>query len=64
MWGCSFGPLGLVLFVNVLRQKRCTGLIQSSALIAFLWWQAFGATHGVVRTWALAGRWIVQFFVS
>lgn len=49
--GLLFWPLGIFLLVNLLRQKRWTGLIQSLALIAFLWWQAWGATHGVIRIW-------------
>jgi glycosyltransferase involved in cell wall biosynthesis len=60
--GLFLWPLGAVLFVNLLRQKRATGLIQSVALIAFLWWQAWGATVGVVWIWTLIGRSLAQFF--
>jgi hypothetical protein len=41
----------LILFVNLLRQKRCTGVIQSTALIAFFVWNAWGATLAVVWFW-------------
>jgi glycosyltransferase involved in cell wall biosynthesis len=58
--GLLLWPLGMILFVNLLRQKRWTGLIQSLALIAFLWWQAWGATHGVIRTWIHACRWLAH----
>ena len=51
-------PIALVLFANVLRQKRLTGLIQSTGLIAFFVWQAWGATHGVIRIWTLFGHWL------
>jgi glycosyltransferase involved in cell wall biosynthesis len=56
--GLLFWPLGILLLVNLMRQKRWTGLFQSGALIAFLWWQAWGATHGVIRTWTQVGRWM------
>ncbi len=58
--GLLLWPLGTILFVNLLRQKRWTGLIQSVALIAFLWWQAWGATHGVIRTWTHACQWLAR----
>lgn len=44
-----FATVGLVLLVNLLRQKRCTGLIQSSALIAFCLWNGWGATNAILR---------------
>jgi uncharacterized membrane protein YidH (DUF202 family) len=59
--GLLFWPIGMVLFVNLLRQRRWTGLIQSVALIAFLWWQAWGATHGVIRSWTLFCHWLGNF---
>ena len=58
--GLFFWPLGIFLLVNLLRQKRWTGLIQSLALIAFLWWQAWGATHGVIRIWAQIHHWLTN----
>ena len=58
--GLFFWPLGLVLLVNVLRQKRWTGLLQSAGLITFFWWQAWGATHGVIRVWMLFGHWLAR----
>jgi len=46
---CHLGTLGWLLgqalLVNVLRQKRWTGLIQSAALIAFCFWQAWAFTQ-------------------
>jgi glycosyltransferase involved in cell wall biosynthesis len=52
---CHFGlilwPVGLILLVNLLRQKRPTALFQSTALIAFSIWQAWGSTLGVVWVW-------------
>jgi hypothetical protein len=56
--GLLFWPLAAVLLVNVLRQKRWTGLIQSAALIAFLAWNAWGATHGVIRMWGRVYHWL------
>lgn len=41
----------LVLFVNLLRQKRWTGVVQSTALIAFFVWNAWGATRVTVWFW-------------
>ena len=49
--GLIFWPIALVLLINLLRQKRCTGVIQSVALIAFFSWQAWGATRGVIWFW-------------
>jgi hypothetical protein len=52
---CHLGALGwlpgLLLLVNVLRQKRPTGLLQSAGLIAFCFWQAWDSSCGVVRIW-------------
>ena len=50
--------IGLVLLVNVLRQKRWTGLIQSAALIALCFWQAWQSTHGVIRIWTNLIHWL------
>ena len=60
--GLLFWPIGTLLFVNLLRQKRWTGLIQSVAWIAFLWWQAWGATHGVIRIWTLFWHCLAHFY--
>jgi glycosyltransferase involved in cell wall biosynthesis len=49
--GLIFWPIALVLSINLLRQKRWTGVIQSVALIAFFSWQAWGATRGVIWFW-------------
>ena len=46
-------PLALVLLVNLVRQKRWTGLMQSAALIGFCLWQAWGSTLGVIRIWTI-----------
>ena len=63
---CHLGALGwligLVLLVNVLRQKRWTGLIQSGVLIAFCFWQAWESTHGVIRIWTHFIRWMAHFY--
>jgi hypothetical protein len=58
--GLFFWPLGAVLLVNLLRQKRWTSVIHSLALVAFLWWEAGGATRGVIRFWNWTGRWLAQ----
>ncbi len=61
---CHLGMLGwlvgLVLLVNVLRQKRWTGLVQSTVLIAICFWQAWLSTQGVIRIWAIFVRWITN----
>lgn len=58
--GLFFWPLGGVLLVNFLRQKRWTGVIQSVVLIAFLWWQAWGATTSLVWIWCVLGHWAMR----
>jgi glycosyltransferase involved in cell wall biosynthesis len=60
--GLFFWPCAIVLFVNLLRQKRWTGLIQSVALIAFCSWQAWGSTRGIMRIWTVFGHWFTQFY--
>ena len=57
--GLVLWPCAVVLFVNLLRQKRWTGLVQSVALIAFCVWQAWGATHGVIWIWTHLFHWLV-----
>jgi hypothetical protein len=65
---CHLGTLGwligLVLLVNVLRQKRWTGLLQSAALIGLCFWQAWESTHGVIRIWTQFIRWLARFLNS
>jgi glycosyltransferase involved in cell wall biosynthesis len=65
---CHLGMLGwligLVLLVNVLRQKRWTGLIQSAALIGICFWQAWESTHGVVGIWTNFLRWLTHFHIG
>jgi uncharacterized membrane protein YidH (DUF202 family) len=62
---CHLGALGwlvgLLLFVNVLRQKRPTGLFQSAAIIAFCFWQAWESSQGVVRVWTHLIHWLRHF---
>ena len=59
---CHLGALGwlvgLALLVNVLRQKRWTGLIQSASLIAICFWQAWESTHGIIRIWTNLIHWL------
>jgi hypothetical protein len=57
--GLLFWPIGLILFVNLLRQKRCTGLIHSVALISFCAWQGWGCALGVIWIWECVGHWVV-----
>ena len=63
---CHLGTLGwlpgLVLLVNVFRQKRWTGLIQSAALIAFCFWQAWRSTNGVIQMWTHSIHWLAHSF--
>lgn len=49
--GLLFWAPALILFVNLLRQKRWTGVIQSIALIAFFVWNAWGATRVTFWFW-------------
>ena len=49
--GLALWPLALIILVNLIRQKRWTGLIQSLALIAFCSWQAWDSTLGVIWFW-------------
>jgi glycosyltransferase involved in cell wall biosynthesis len=58
--GLILWPIAIVLFVNLLRQKRWTGLVQSAALIALCSWQAWDSTHGVIWTWTHLFHWLVQ----
>jgi glycosyltransferase involved in cell wall biosynthesis len=60
--GLMFWPLALILFINLLRQRRWTGLIQSVALIALFLWQAWGATEGVIWFWPWLFRGLTNFY--
>jgi glycosyltransferase involved in cell wall biosynthesis len=60
--GLVLWPIAIVLFVNLLRQKRWTGMIQSVALIVFCSWQAWDATQGVIWTWTHFFHWLRHFF--
>jgi glycosyltransferase involved in cell wall biosynthesis len=62
--GLLFWPVAVVLFVNLLRQKQWTGLIQSVALIAFSAWHGWGAAHGVIRIWTQLYRWLAPGYID
>ena len=55
--GLLFWPLALVLLVNLLRQKRLTSLIHSTALIALCTWQGWDCTMGVIWIWGRLVHW-------
>jgi len=57
--GLVLWPVALVLFLNLIKQKRPTALFQSTALIAFSIWQAWGSTLGVVWVWKKLYQWLV-----
>jgi len=56
--------VGVVLLVNLLRQKRWTGVVQSVALIALCSWFAWGAARGVIWIWTLFCQWLAHFHVE
>ncbi len=56
--GLVLWPFAIVLFVNLVRQKRWTGLVQSVALIAFCSWQAWDSTRGVIWIWSQFYHWL------
>ena len=58
IWPC----VGVVLFVNLLRQKRWAGWIHSVAVIALCLWFAWGAARGVIWIWTLFCQWLVLFY--
>ena len=58
--GLLLWPVGLLLLVNLLRQKRATAWWQSVALIVFLWWQAWSATIGIIRIWRTIYHWLMS----
>ena len=49
--GLILWPVALVLVINLFRQKRWTGMIQSAVLIVFCSWEASGATEKVIWFW-------------
>jgi len=57
--GLLFWPIGLILLVNVLRQKRLTGLIHSAVLIGVCTWQGWDCTQGVIWIWGRVGHWVL-----
>jgi len=57
--GLLFWPLALILFVNVLKQKRSTSLVHSAAVIGVCVWQGWGCTLGVIWIWERVGRWLL-----
>jgi len=59
--GLALWPLALILLLNLLRQKRWTGLIQSVALIALCSWQAWDCTRGVIWFWPWLYHGVVAF---
>jgi len=58
--GLILWPLAAVLFVNLLRQKRWTGVFQSVAWIAFCVWQGWGAVRTVIWAWSAFGAWAMH----
>jgi glycosyltransferase involved in cell wall biosynthesis len=54
--GLLLWPIGIILLVNVFRQKRFTSLIHSAALIGICAWQGWGSIQGVVWIWERVGR--------
>ena len=52
-------PLALILLVNLLRQKRWTGLFHSTALITFCVWQGWGCMQGVLWVWSRIAHWTI-----
>jgi hypothetical protein len=59
--GLLFWPTAIVLLINLLRQKRWTGSVQSLVLIAICLWLAVDATGGVVWVWTLLAQWMMRF---
>jgi hypothetical protein len=56
--GLIFWPIGLVLLLNLFRQRRWIEGIKLAALMVFCWWQAWDSTRGVIRTWTQLGQWL------
>ena len=57
--GLLLWPIAFILLVNVLRQKRLTGLIHSAVLIGFCTWQGWDCTRGVIWVWGRMGHWVL-----
>jgi len=55
--GLILWPAAFALLVNLLRQKRWTGVLQTCLLIGFCVWQGWGSVRGVVWAWG-------EFFAS
>jgi glycosyltransferase involved in cell wall biosynthesis len=53
-----FAPVAVTLLVNLLRQKRFTGIIQSAVLIYFFGSNAWAASHVVFEKWAHFYHWL------
>jgi hypothetical protein len=58
--GLMLWPLAVVLLVNLPRQKRWTGVIQTLACSAFCVWQGWGAVRVVVWAWSELGAWAMN----
>jgi len=59
--GLLFWPVGIVLFVKLLRQRLGIEWIKLAVLIAFCFWQACGCTQGVIRIWTQLYHWLAPF---
>jgi glycosyltransferase involved in cell wall biosynthesis len=57
--GLILGPVVIVLFVNLLRQKRWAGSIQTVAVMAFCSWQVWACVRAVIRVWTQLWSWCV-----
>jgi len=62
--GLVLWPISIILFVNVLRQKHCAGMLQSLLLIAFCVWQAWGSTLGVIWAWGKIYHWVASLALA
>jgi glycosyltransferase involved in cell wall biosynthesis len=56
--GLFMWPMAGILAFNLLRQKHWTNVLQSLALIAFLSWEAWGATERVIWIWGKVYHWL------
>jgi len=55
-------PIAVALLINVIRQKRWTGLLQSAALIGFCVWQGCISVRAVLWTWTAVGQCVAAIF--
>jgi hypothetical protein len=55
-------PIAVALLVNVVRQKRMAGLLQSTALIGFCVWQGCISVPVVMWTWSTVCLWTTHLF--